>query len=484
MDLNGITEETLEAVKKAQTSGALNNTGLFGYDLSQWVSLIPVETPFRNRTPRVGSENGAKFATWRALLDVSASQPDIAIGWDNSGSLAILSEQDVQAPYAPYALAGRVTQDAIDLGKGYADARAIAAINTLNMLMIAEDIKLIGAQSFTLQTPGTPAVSVSATTGGTIAASTAVNVKVAARTSNNYYYGGSTVASAQGTVTTGTTTSTNTALATVAAVPGAVAYDWFVGGVYYTTTTVNKVTITSVPTAAQALPSTLPLLSTVAPTVPPTADSSANAKDTNGLLATLVGDYSTNGTIVTRGTGTSSGATFTSLDGGTLTVSGSSIVELDAFLLAIWNKVLLSPSVLMMNAQEATNIANKVLGTNAAVTYLTPDNAAQRHDVVAGGFVGTYINKAAGGKAVSIEVHPHLPPGTIIARTDVVPFPGSNITNVTQVRTLRDYADFSYGANWSQGGLGPREDFEIRTVEAFQNKAPVTMGVLSNIANG
>ena len=109
MDMDLITQETLEAVKKAQTSGVLNSTGLFGYDLSKWVSLIPVNTPFRNRVRRVGASEGAKFAIWRALMNVTASQADVAVGYDFAGNLVVVSEQDFQAPFVPYAMAGRVT---------------------------------------------------------------------------------------------------------------------------------------------------------------------------------------------------------------------------------------------------------------------------------------------------------------------------------------------------------------------------------------
>ena len=488
MDLDQITQETLEAVKKAQTSGVLNTTGLFGYDLSKWVSLVPVNTPFRNRVKRTDATMGAKFAIWRSLLNVTSSQADPAVGFDFAGNLVVVNEQDFQAPFVPYAVAGRVTQDAVDVAKGYADARAIATIMTLNMLMVLEDKKLIGAQSFALATPGTPTV-VDSVTGGSIAQSTAVNVKVAARTINNYYFGGSGTASAQGTVTTSSVGgSFHSATATVTPVRGAIAYDWFVGGFYYTTTTVNTVLITAIPTANLALPTGtgFPELSPTAPAAVPTSDASGKANDYNGLLASLTGDYNAAGQFVTPGTATANPAYYASKAGGTLTLAGGSIQELDTMFLGIFDAVQLSPTALMMNAQHAQDIANKVLGQPSAVTYLQPTDANGRTNAIAGGFVGAIVNKAAGGIPVPIEVHPHLPPGTIIARTDRVPFPGSNIGEVCSLETLRDYADFSYGANFNPGvaGGGPREDFEVRVVSAFRNQAPVAMGILDTIAAG
>jgi hypothetical protein len=481
VDLTQISEETLEAVKKAQTNGLTSGTGIVGVNLAGLVSLIPVETPFRNMLPRKGAPMGAEFATWRALLNINNSQPSPAIAFDAAAPIVKISEQDVQAKFRPVGMGYTVTEDAIDIAKGYAEAKAITALNTLNQLMIGEDKLLIGAQSFALTTPGIPTVT-SATTGGSIAQTTAVNVKVAARTGANYFYGGSTVASAQGTVTTPTDgLATHSATASVTAVRGAVAYDWYVAGFYLTTTAVNTVVITSIPVANQALPTNLPDLFATAPTAVPVADSSAGANQFDGLLASLAGDYAANGTIVTPGTGAvASGAFFKSLDGGTLTLAGGAISEIDALFLALYNSVKLSPDALMMNGQHAQDIATKVLGSPGAVTFLNTDSNGRINTSV-GGQVGNVVNKIL-GKQVRIEVHPHLPQGTIIARTDTVPFPSSNIGKTLQVETLRDYSDYTYGSDRASGG--PREDGEIRSIESFQNRAPVAMAVLSNVAAG
>lgn len=503
MDFDQITQETLEQVKKAQTSGVLNTTGLFGYNLSQWISLIPVDTPFRNAVRRVPASMGAKFAVWRALLNVNSSQADPAVGFDYAGNLVVVDEQDMQAPFAEYSVAGRVTRSTVALAKGYADARAIATVNTLNQLMIQEDKKMIGAQNFALQTPGTIVLSTGAptnglgpsgsTTGGTIGSGVSVNVKVAVRTANNYFYGGSGVASANQAVTVGSTTATNAVGAYVPAVKGAVAYDWFVGSSssnqqYWTTTTTNVVLITSVNTTPAALPS-LFLLSTVAPTTPPTADGTAKANDYNGLIASIIGDYNSSGQLVTVGTGAGAGggswgAYWASNDGAALTLSGGTIPAIENMFQGIYNTQQISPTALMVNSLQAAEISQLILASPQAVTFLQPADVTDRVNAVAGSYIGRIVNQAAGGKIVPIEVHPHLPPGTVIARTDSLPFPGSNVSETCILQTLDDYTDFSYGANYNPGvaGGGPREDFQITVNSAFTNLAPVAMGVLSNVA--
>ena len=98
--------------------------------------------------------------------------------------------------------------------------------------------------------------------------------------------------------------------------------------------------------------------------------------------------------------------------------------------------------------------------------------------------MGEIVNAPAGGITVPIEVHVSLPPGTIVARTDRVPFPQANISSVMEYRNLRDTAQFDYGINRNAGvaGGGPRKEFEIRSVGAFINRAPVAMAVLGNVA--
>jgi hypothetical protein len=128
-------------------------------------------------------------------------------------------------------------------------------------------------------------------------------------------------------------------------------------------------------------------------------------------------------------------------------------------------------------------VANLVLGSSSATTFLNTD-ASGRISVTAGGRVGEIVNAPAGGVTVPIEVHVSLPPGTIIARSDRVPFPQANISSVLEYRALRDTAQFDYGISRvaNTAGGGPRREWEIRSVGSFVNRAPVAAGVLNCIA--
>ncbi|MFJ9771228.1 hypothetical protein ACIRVF_08285 [Kitasatospora sp. NPDC101157] len=495
--LANVTEDTLAAISKAQTSGILNNTGIWSYDLSELVSLIPVVTPFRDIVARVMSPNGNPYAVWRAIMNLTNSQPSPAMGFDYAANEVAFQEQDFQARYKPTGFAGLVTQDAYDLAHGYGDPFAIATFQVLNQVLIGDDRQLMGGQSFPLARPAAPTLTTS-TSGGTIAATTTVYVGVAARTGTGYYYGNGNSQGNSASIATGAG-STNTVSATVASVRGAVCYDWFQSSngttwYYYTTTTVNTVTMTKVISSNQALPAltAAPDLSTswqgaanASPTYNAAADNgSAAPAEYDGFLASLAGDYNGAGQWSQPGTGTPNPSINNSLNGAALTLTGGSITEIENLLfLPLWQQVKCSPTAIMVNASQAQEIANLILGSSSATTYLNTD-ASGRVSVTAGGRVGEIVNAPAGGVTVPIEVHTSLPPGTIIARTDRVPFPQANISSVLEYRALRDTAQFDYGISRiaNTAGGGPRREFEIRSVGAFLNRAPVAMASLQNVA--
>lgn len=498
MSMENVSEETLAAISKAQTTGILESTGIYSYDLSGLVSLVPVVTPFRDIVARKQSPDGNPYAVWRAIMNANSSQADPSMGFDYAANEVVFIEQDFQAKYMPTGYAGLVTQDAFDLAKGYGDPYAIATFQVLNQVLIGDDRKLMGAQSFALARPAAPTLA-QADTGGTIAASTQVYVGVAARTGSGYYYGSGNSRGNSANVTTSTVAaSTHKVTATVASVRGAVCYDWFQSAdgntwYYYTTTTVNTVTMTKTISANEPFPSatTCPDLSTTwkgtastKPTINTAADNgSANANDYDGFLASLCGDYSSTGQWAQSGTATANPSYNSSLDGAALTLTGGTVTEIEANLfLPLWQQVKCSPTALMVNAVQAQEIANLVLGANSATTFLTTDKAG-RVSTTAGGRVGEIVNAPAGGVTVPIEVHVSLPPGTIVARTDRVPFPQANISSVLEYRALRDTAQFDYGISRvaNTAGGGPRKEFEIRSNGAFLNRAPVAMAVMQNV---
>lgn len=491
-----MTEATLAAIAKGSTTGITSQTGLFSYDLGDLVQLVPVVTPARDAIPRVVATDGNPYAVWRAILNNTAAQPSPFMGLDYAANVAKVQEQDFQAKYMRSGMGGTVTLDAQDFSKGYADANAVATFQTLNQVLIGDDRALVGAQSFALATPAAPVVTQHAT-GGTIGA-VSLYIGVAARTGTGYYYGTGNSQGTSSLVSTFGSGSTNSVTATVTAVRGAVCYDWFYSAngstwYYYTTTTTNTVTVTRTISSNNSLPTgqAVPDLATQwkgsagVPTINTSADNgSADPTQYDGLLASLSGDYNATGQWVQSGTGTTNPSVFNSLDGAALTLGGGSVNEFQEYLfLPLWNAVKCSPTALMMNAAQAQEAATLILGSTGATTFLNTD-AEGRLNVTAGGRVGSVVNAPAGGITVPIEVHPSVPPGTIIARTDRVPFPQANISNVLEYRALRDTYRYDYASSRiaGQAGGGPRVDFEIESLGAFVNRAPVAMAVLSNVS--
>jgi hypothetical protein len=498
-----ISEETLAAIQKAQTTGITEATGLYSFDLSGLINLIPVVTPFRDMVARKGSPDGNPFAVWRAFMDATNSQPDPSMGFDYAAPEMVFKEQDFQARYKPTGMAFNVTQDSFDLAKGYGDPYANATFQTLNQVLIGDDRKQLGAQSFALKAATAPTLTQN-TTGGTIAASTTVYVGVAGRTGSGYYYGSGNSQGASTSGTAGSGGNVNSVTAVTAAQRGSVAYDWFQSAngttwYYYGTTTTNTITMTSVISSNNAVTtgSAVPDLTAnwmglmptqtgyTGPTFNASADNgSANANDYDGFMASLSGDYNGTGQWVKPGTGTANPSVWNSLNGAGLTLTGGTVTEIEEYLfLTLWQQIKASPTAIMVNAVQAQEIANLILGANSATTFLNTDSAG-RISVTAGGRVGEIVNAPAGGVTVPIEVHVSLPPGTIIARTDRVPFPQANISSVLEQRCLRDTAQFDYGISRVGGvqGGGPRKESEIRTVSAFLNRAPVAMATLACVA--
>ena len=500
-DMLGVTEETFSMIKSA-TSGILTTSGIAGVDLlDDIISWVAVDTPFFNSVPR-GPGKGATAVFWEALVNINNQQPDGGVNSDYSAPLIEIQPQYTYSPYAVVGAGGTVSWDAMAQALDFADVLAVDTLQTINQLLISLEIHQLNAQSFALPTVALP-TGTGASTGGSIGTST-VYIKVAARSGVNWYRGGSGPASAEASVPVTSSGSTGSVTASVTAIKGAAGYDWYVGsstGVeyYYTTTYVNTVTITAVPTQTSLVPTGFAGLYRAGlsgPSSVPTGDTSYQTFWQNGLQASILGDWSaqpdqalTSGAVanlVTPGTGVSQGAYYQSLNGAQLSVQGAALAQIDTMNRTLYDTYNITPSRMLMGSQVLTDIANAVLDNPQAVTWLVPNDEVARGAAVAGGHVATYLNKTVNGKPIPLHLMPYLPPGKIIAVIDSLPFPGSNVTAALQIRTQYDFFRFDYGANRvaNTNNGGPRFDFEFRCRQAFVNKAGPICGVLDDIGAG
>jgi hypothetical protein len=490
---------------KSATEGILASSGIAGIDLiDDIISWVPVDTPFFNSVAR-GQGRGATAVFFESLVNVNNQQPDGGVQSDYAAPIALIKPQYTYSPYAVVGMGGTVSWDAIAQGLDFTDVLAVDTLQTINQLLIALEIHQLNAQSFALPAAPTPSVT-ALNSGGSLGASTAYYVKVAARSGVNWYRGGSQAVGSSGTATT-SAGSTNSLAVSCSAVTGAAGYDWYVsntaGGAgiyyYYTTTPVNTVTVTSFTAAAATVPTGYAGLynaGQAGPASVPTVDSSFQSFWQNGLTASILGDWSAQpdqalvsgsiANLVTPGSGVSQEAYYQTLNGAQLAVSGAALEQVDEMNKAIYDTYQVTPSRLLMGSQTIQDISNSVLNNPQAVTFIPFEDRVARGNGVAGGHVATYLNKVANGEPIPLHLMPYLPPGKIVAVIDSLPFPGSNVTSALQARTQYDFFRFDYGANRQANtdNGGPRYDFEFRSRQAFVNRAAPICGVIENIGEG
>lgn len=468
-----------ESLKKA---GVTQATGLVAYDLQAPAkNLFPVLTPIRNRTPRV-SGGGGTSTNWKQVVAINAAGLRGFVPEGERNGVISTVVQEKSAAYKTLGLEDSITFEAERAAVGFEDVRATQAQRLLWATMIEEELADLGGNySVALGTPSAPIVTTE-NTGGSIAAGT-YNVIVVALTLYGYLassltngvvgqvsvnpasggsaftYGGGSSNKSAATSTGALSGSTNVIKAKVTPVPGAVAYAWYVGPAnderLQKITTINSVVLTSLATDTQ-------LASAI------TADNSKNLLSYDGILyqAWTTGSgayikYMADGTV---GSGTP------------LTASGDGgIVEINDLFRHMWDNYRLSPTRIYVNAQEADNITKKVLASSAAqIPYVTGS------EFVAGMRVKSLLNRFAMGVApeVPLEIHPNLPPGTLVAVTEQLPYPINGVPNVMEMRLRQDY----YQIEWPQRTR--KYESGVYFDGVFAHYFPPSIGIITNIGNG
>ena len=482
-----VTQRTLELLKGIDLAKATfqTSTGLVNYDLTGPAKkLYPVLSPLRNALPRAMG-NGDTATRWKAITGINTGNLAPGVGEGHRGGRIAVAEQDYTAAYAGLGLEGDVTFEALFAAEGFDDARARTVESVLRSLMIAEEkVILLGNNSVALGTPLAP-VATGPTSGGSITAQAGNVVFVVALTAeglantsltngvpgqvtrgnidgtNDTYGGGSSNVSAASNAIT-TSSGNQTISATVTAVPGAVAYAWYLGtsaanAVFVTTTTVNKVTLTANGAGTQTASSI-------------TGDNSRNGLEFDGFIMQLVKNVTGNGT-----------GYYKSLDGAFLTSDGASgIVEIDAALKAQWDANRLTPTKIWVSSQEAANINKKVLASTGVPLFRINLESSGKPVVIGGSMVAGYFNKFAsgGGQLIPMEIHPYLTPGTMLMQTEWLPYPLSNVDNVAQIKCRRDYHQIDWPIT------SRTYQFGVYVDEVLQVFAPFAFAVLQNIGNG
>jgi len=509
MNINETLSQFKAELGKSMGEASLQKTltttsNLVNYDLQAPAkNLYPTITPIRNRIPRVKG-NGGIATNWKAIFAANGLNPitsaAINVGWTPEGvrgQKINYSAVNKSAQYTTLSAEDSVTEEAINAAEGFEDVMSTMTMRLLQTTMVREEKAILaGNNNLDVPAPGTITLTTPTVSGSTLPATT-YYVYCCALTMEGYLNTGvfgllgnssgalipqsQTITSADGSTFTlnggssnlssvySTTTSAGQGLGmTVPAIPGAVAYAWFVG----TTTGAANCTLQAITLIDSCLLSApLSTGNQIANTI--SADCSTNTVAFNGLF------YS----AVTSGSGAyfNSFATGTAGTGTVMTSGGRrNVNEIDAALKSMWDNYRLSPTIILVNSQELQNIANKVMNTSSGILL------TDQHDpyaITAGGQVTSYYNpfSASGiGTIIPIVLHPFVPAGTIMMWCEQLPaqYQSNQCPNVAEMHVRKEYRQ----TFWPE--ITRHRDVGVYVEEAPAIYLPAAMGILTNIGNG
>lgn len=444
--------------KDATTQGFSTSTGLNAYNLEAAAKvLVPFLSPLRNRFPRQGGGRGTAV-NWKAITGVNTTKIKAGVAEGLRNSVISTSEVDKLQAYKDFGLDDSTTFDAQDAGQGFDDIRALSAANLLAGTMVEEEKILLGGNVTAIGAP-TNFAAADSNTAGSLSGSTQYDLGVSALTLYGYLNGATGASSADETdaaLLQPTTGSGKTSLdLTWTAVRGAVAYNVYAAAhsatlKYSGTTTTNTYHLSAIPGSGHA---------------PNGSDLTADALSFDGVIPQ----------VEVSG----SGAYYKSLDGAALTGDNAGgVAEIDTMLKSLWDNSRIGPTLLLVNSQEAMNITKKVMANGSTTTLRQTVSVGADGVVTAGLVVSDYLNKFTGPRNIPIEIHPYLPPGTIIAISERLPFPRSNVPAPFAVDVRREYTQYDWAITarkWEYGVYG---------TECLKVYFPAGCGVLANVANG
>ena len=467
------------ALSKADTISQATN--LLWYDLQPIVQML---YPYRelipriSRLPRVAGDGGNAFH-WKRIVGINVNGASSGVSEGNRGARIAVAEQDQTIAFKTLGYESSVTFEARLGGRNLSpEALGISVQSALRSLMIDEEKILInGDAGLPLGTTPTPTLSAGAVTGltGTFSSGT-VYVRCVALTGMGYlgyksynattglggvpgqitkinadgssdtFGGGSSNPSAEANVAT---SGTQCVTASVTAVTGALAYAWFIGsasGAEYLAglTPSNQAIFTKYPSSAAAQPLTkLQVGSSY-------QDNSTDFLVPDGVLTQVFGNItgvspgalmSTNPNLPGTVTIGSSGALiFTAATGNTgLTIDGVNINEFDQLLQAAYDQYKIGFDRILISSVDmlASFGAMMTQASSSNIFRLFFENNA-KGELVAGYKITSYINKFF-GNTLDVELHPYLPPGTILFWSDRSPYELSGVANLLEARVRQDY---------------------------------------------
>lgn len=500
-------------LQKADTVS--NGTGLLWYDLRPVVQML---YPFRelipciSKLPRVGYDGGNAYH-WKRITAINTANVSAGVSEGNRGARIAITVQDQQATYKTLGLESSVTFEA-RLGSLNLRPEALgtAVQSTLRSTMISEEQTLIlGNASTALGQVGTVGLAAGGT-GGTIPTGTpglyvmcvalsglawlnytpwnSVTLtggvpgqvtKVNADGSTDTFGGGSSKPSAEASVNV---TLGQKVTATVTAVAGAVAYAWFIGATSGSETLAiitptNQVVFSKLPAVNQQPVTSLRVGGVY-------QDNSTNGLLPDGILSQIFGSVfggapstamATNSALPSGVTVSGGGSLiYTAASGNTgLTFSGTNIAEFDAILQAAYDQYKIGFDKIYMSSADIANFSGVMMNSGASSMFRIMFDADQESGrIVAGRRVTSYLNKFF-GNTLDIEIHPYMPPGTILFWSDRPPYELSGVSNILEAHVRQDY----YQIQWPLATR--RYEYGVYVDEVFSCYFTPAFAVITNL---
>lgn len=499
MNVNQLTQETIELMKSAQANGEPLNkgftqptnftSGLQTYDLSApSQKLYPVLTPLRNRIPRVGGGRTIG-SNWKAITNINVGNQRAGVSEGKRGGVINHEIVERNAQFRGIGLENEETFEAHYAARGFEDVKALMVAQTLQATMIAEEMILLGGNtSLKAGVTPTPTAVASNDALGKISASTLSIVCVAlglqaywdvaganngaigqslliqtaqvkakitrpnADGTSDTFGGGSAQKSAAASVSGVSTGKKVTAM--IPAVRGAVAYAWYWGAAgsekLGAITTAAKVEILGDAEGTQTAASL------------PSEDNSTSVLEFDGLLTQIALP--------------DSGAFWSDNKGNGLTSDGAGgVYEFEEAFAHFFTKYRLSPDTIYVNARDLAALTRLIIGNGGAPLIKLKVDIENANSIRAGVVVGSYMNKITGDE-LSIVVHPNLPAGTYLFYSSRLPGYVQGVGNLLQVRTRQEY----YQIEWP---LRSRKyEYGVYVDELLQGMFMPAFGMITNAA--
>lgn len=497
-------------------------TNLLWYDLSPIVQML---YPYRelipriSRLPRVAADGGNAYR-WKRIVAIDVNGASSGVSEGNRGARIPVAEQDMMAAFKTLGKESSVSFEARLAARNLQpEALGISVQSALRSLMIDEEKILINGNASTLLgTTPTPTLTAGAVTGvtGTFSGGTVYVIAVAltgmgflgyktynsatnlggvpgqvtklnADGSSDTQGGGSAQPSAETSVAT---SGTQAVTATVTAVPGAFAYAWFVGsasGAEYLAglTPSNRAIFSKYPATTNQPVGNLKVGASY-------TDNSADVLVPDGILPQIVGAIlgpdpgRTMATNPVLPSGVSSGDALTTSPGGSITytlapgntglsIHGSNIDEIDVILQAAYDQYKIGFDRILVAGADVLDTWGAMLANgSSAVPFMSLFDAEKESGrIVAGRRITSYLNKFF-NNTLDIEVHPYVPPGTLIFWSDRSPYELSGVANLLEARVRQDY----YQIQWPWRSR--RYEFGVYADEVFSCYFTPAFAIVTN----